>query len=148
MRDLLQAAWPRGSGAMGCYGSQPIPKSYRVLARASNLVAITPIIKSERQPISAINFHSRNPARLCRHNGTVHRAAANDINFAKPRDPRLRVQRFVRPFFLEGIISRGPSSDETWGEANTKQSKTTTRRMEWRSYQNRHLLCSDDVRQQ
>jgi hypothetical protein len=75
MRHLLQAAWPRGSGAMGCYGSQPIPKSYRVLARASVLVAITPIIKSERQPISAINFDPRNPARLCRHNATDHQVA-------------------------------------------------------------------------
>jgi hypothetical protein len=40
MRDLLQAAWPRGSGAMGCYGSQPIPKSYPVLPRDLNLTAI------------------------------------------------------------------------------------------------------------
>ena len=31
---------------------------------------------------------------LLRPNVTVHRAAANDINFIKPRDPRLRVQRF------------------------------------------------------
>jgi hypothetical protein len=29
-------------------------------------------------------------------NATVHRAAANDIDFTKPRGPRLRVQRFVR----------------------------------------------------
>jgi len=28
-------------------------------------------------------------------NATVHRAAANDIDFSKPRGPRLRVQRFV-----------------------------------------------------
>jgi hypothetical protein len=40
MRDLLQATWPRGSGAMGCYGSQPIPKSYPVLPRDLNFTAI------------------------------------------------------------------------------------------------------------
>jgi len=28
-------------------------------------------------------------------NGTVHRAAVNDFDFIKTRDPRLRVQRFV-----------------------------------------------------
>ncbi len=30
------------------------------------------------------------------HNDTVHRAAANDIDFTKPRDPRLGVQRIVQ----------------------------------------------------
>ncbi|APZ91937.1 hypothetical protein Fuma_01535 [Fuerstiella marisgermanici] len=30
-------------------------------------------------------------------NVTVHRAAANDIDFKNPRDPRLRVQRFGTP---------------------------------------------------
>jgi hypothetical protein len=81
-------------------------------------------------------------------NATVHRAAANDIDLKNLRDPRLRVQRFVRPCSLEGIISRNRSSDETWGEAGTKQSQTTTRRQEWRSYRFRHLPRSDDVPQQ
>ena len=31
-----------------------------------------------------------------RHNATVHRAAANDFDFNKPRGPRLRVQRIVQ----------------------------------------------------
>ena len=37
-----------------------------------------------------VRAHSSLPA-----NGTVHRAAANDIDLTKPRDPRLRVQRFI-----------------------------------------------------